>query len=180
MKNDLHSADEKAIRHGNAHKARRIVAEKPRVLRVALGFINGKYFATPLERGAAAIMSMVKADGIVDIDRNVEGIDSGEEVRVELLSDLDSIKRKLVIIGSHDVAIDIIGDTIPVVSAHVGSMGGIFAMKTARAILRLFIFLTRKRGNTTSRLSKILRRGNDGDNQRAGAHARTYGASRRR
>lgn len=74
-------------------------------------------------------MSMVKADGIVDIDRNVEGIDSGEEVRVELLSDLDSIKRKLVIIGSHDVAIDIIGDTIPVVSAHVGSMGGIFAMK---------------------------------------------------
>lgn len=30
-KNDLHSADEKAIRHGNAHKARRIVAEKPRV-----------------------------------------------------------------------------------------------------------------------------------------------------
>ena len=83
-------------------------------LRVALGFINGKYFATPLERGAAAIMSMVKADGIVDIDRNVEGIDSGEEVRVELLSDLDSIKRKLVIIGSHDVAIDIIGDTIPV------------------------------------------------------------------
>lgn len=129
MKNDLHSADEKAIRHGNAHKARRIVAEKPRVLRVALGFIDGKYFATPLERGAAAIMSMVKADGIVDIDRNVEGIDSGEEVRVELLSDLDSIKRKLVIIGSHDVAIDIIGDTIPVVSAHVGSMGGIFAMK---------------------------------------------------
>lgn len=98
-------------------------------LRVALGFIDGKYFATPLERGAAAIMSMVKADGIVDIDRNVEGIDSGEEVRVELLSDLDSIKRKLVIIGSHDVAIDIIGDTIPVVSAHVGSMGGIFAMK---------------------------------------------------
>ena len=65
----------------------------------------------------------------VEIDRNGEGIESCEEVRVELLSDLDSIKRKLVLIGSHDVAIDIIGDTIPVVSAHVGSMGGIFAMK---------------------------------------------------
>ncbi len=98
-------------------------------LRVAVGYIDGKFVATPLERGAAAVMSMVKADGIVDIDRNSEGIEAGEEVEVELLTDEDAIKRKLVIIGSHDVAVDVIGDAIPVVSAHVGSMGGIFAMR---------------------------------------------------
>ena len=34
------------------------------------------------------------------------------------------------IIGSHDVVVDIIGDSMPVSSAHVGSMGGILALKS--------------------------------------------------
>ena len=102
-------------------------------IRVALGDVEGKLVATPMDRGAAAVMSMVKADGIVDVDRNSEGIEAGEEVDVELYRPLDEIKKKLVIIGSHDVVIDIIGDTLPVSSAHVGSMGGILAIKANSA-----------------------------------------------
>ncbi len=102
-------------------------------IRVALGYVDGKLVATPMDRGAAAVMSMVKADGIVDVDRNSEGIEAGEEVEVELYRPLDEIKKKLVIIGSHDVVIDIIGDTLPVSSAHVGSMGGILAIKANSA-----------------------------------------------
>ena len=102
-------------------------------IRVALGFVDDKLVATPMDRGAAAVMSMVKADGIVDVDWNSEGIEAGEEVEVELYRPLDEIKKKLVIIGSHDVVIDIIGDTLPVSSAHVGSMGGILAIKADSA-----------------------------------------------
>lgn len=102
-------------------------------IRVALGFVDGKIVATPMERGAAAVMSMVKADGIVDLDRNTEGIEAGETVEVELYRPLEEIKKKLVIIGSHDVVIDIIGDSMPVSSAHVGSMGGILALKANSA-----------------------------------------------
>ena len=102
-------------------------------IRVALGFVDNKLVATPMDRGAAAVMSMVKADGIVDVDWNSEGIEAGEEVEVELYRPLDEIKKKLVIIGSHDVVIDIIGDSLPVSSAHVGSMGGILAIKADSA-----------------------------------------------
>lgn len=102
-------------------------------VRVALGDVNGKLVASPLERGAAAVMSMVKADGIVTVPRNSEGIESGEMVEVELLRPLSDIKKALVIVGSHDMIIDVIGDEIRVSSAHVGSLSGIMAMKNGAA-----------------------------------------------
>lgn len=97
-------------------------------LRVAMGEVDGKIVATPLDRGAAAVMSMVKADGIVTVPRNSEGIEAGETVEAELLKPLGEIKKSIVIVGSHDMIIDIIGDVIPVSSAHVGSLSGIMAL----------------------------------------------------
>lgn len=98
-------------------------------VRVTMGEVDGKLICTPLNRGAAAVMSMVKADGLINIERNVEGIEAGDEVEVELYRPLDEIKKNLVIIGSHDVVLDVVSDKMPVSSAHVGSMGGILALK---------------------------------------------------
>lgn len=98
-------------------------------IRVAMGEVNNIPVATPLERGAAAVMSMVKADGILTVPLNSEGIEAGEIVDVELLKPYAEIKKSLVIVGSHDMIIDIIGDRIPVSSAHVGSLSGIMALK---------------------------------------------------
>jgi len=114
----------------NATLTRRLVSsfKNAELIRVALGEVNGKLKATPLERGASAVMSLVKADGILRIERLVEGLEAGKEVSVELLKPIDEIKRSLVIIGSHDIIIDIISDSLPVSSAHVGSMGGISAL----------------------------------------------------
>ena len=97
-------------------------------LRVALGYVDGEYFATPLSRGASQVMSMIKADGLVTVPKHSEGIESGEKVTVELYNNEQTIKDNLVIIGSHDIAVDVVGDMMPVVSAHVGSMGGILAL----------------------------------------------------
>lgn len=99
------------------------------IIRVALGFVGGKYIATPLERGAAAIMSLVKADGKLVIDRLSEGIHAGETAKVLLLKPLEDIEKTLTVIGSHDLIIDVIADKMHISSAHVGSMGGISAIK---------------------------------------------------
>lgn len=98
-------------------------------VRMALGKVGGKLVATPLERGAAQIMSLVKADGLMYIDRYSEGYEGGTEVEIELRKPLSLIEKNIVIIGSHDLVIDVIGEKIPVSSAHVGSMGGIYALQ---------------------------------------------------
>ncbi|SCG84546.1 putative molybdopterin biosynthesis protein MJ0886 [Proteiniborus sp. DW1] len=99
------------------------------LIRVNLGYVNNKLVATPLPGGAGVTMSLVKADGIAVIPRNLEGIEAGDEVDVKLLKPLSNIKETLVSIGSHDLIMDIIADMIRLVSGHVGSMGGILAMR---------------------------------------------------
>jgi len=106
-------------------------------VRVKLGYIGGKYVTTPLTRGAGTTMSLVNADGVLEIDQNIEGIEAGTEVQVRLLTSEDKIKNTLVSIGSHDPIIDIAADIMHsrnkkffLSSSNVGSTGGLMALKT--------------------------------------------------
>jgi putative molybdopterin biosynthesis protein len=70
------------------------------------------------------------------IPKNVEGYEAGEEVELVLMRSVEAISRTLVSIGSHDVLMDLIADIIhrqrgmiSLSSAHVGSLGGIMALK---------------------------------------------------
>lgn len=106
-------------------------------VRVKLGCIGGKYIAAPLARGAGATMSLVNADGVLEIDQNIEGIEAGREVNIRLLSSDDKIRNTLVCIGSHDPIIDIAADIMHsrnkkyfLSSSNVGSTGGLMALKT--------------------------------------------------
>lgn len=105
-------------------------------VRVRLGVVGGKAVATPLSRGAGVVTSFVKADGILAVPQNSEGIDAGEEVRVRLLRPRSEIENSLVVIGSHDPLIDEVSQLMharwpqySVASTHVGSMGAIVAAK---------------------------------------------------
>lgn len=105
-------------------------------VRVKLGYVGDRFVATPLSRGAGATMSLVNADGVLEVPQQLEGIEGGTEVTIKLLKPEEDIKNTLVCIGSHDPIIDIIGDLIHrnnsslyLSSAHVGSMGGIMALK---------------------------------------------------
>ncbi len=111
-------------------------------IRARLGNVGGRIVAVPLNRGAGVVSSFVKADGIIHVPQNVEGYEVGEKVRVELLRPMKEIEQTLVITGSHDPlideAIDIMRRTWPdsfVASSHVGSMGGIMAVKRGEAHL---------------------------------------------
>ena len=111
-------------------------------IRARLGNVGGRIVAVPLNRGAGVVSSFVKADGIIHVPQNVEGYEAGEKVQVELLRPMKEIEQTLVITGSHDPLIDEIIDimrrTWPdsyVASSHVGSMGGIMAVKRGEAHL---------------------------------------------
>lgn len=97
------------------------------MVRVQLGEINGKTVATPLQRGAGITMSLVKAHGMLEIPRNIEGIEAGEKVKVSLFK--SDYRENLISIGSHDIIMDLISEKIPATSAHTGSLGGLMALK---------------------------------------------------
>jgi putative molybdopterin biosynthesis protein len=105
-------------------------------LRVKLGRVGERIVATPLPRGAGSITSITEADGILRIPNHLEGLNEGEAVFAELIRPLSSIDDTLVAVGSHDNTLDILTDALRardgnlvLSSSHVGSMGGLMAIK---------------------------------------------------
>jgi putative molybdopterin biosynthesis protein len=99
------------------------------MIRITVGKVDDKWIATPLDRGAGATMSLVRADGVLTVPRLSEGIERGESVSVSLMKPLSQLENRLVVIGSHDLLIDLIADQMHLSSAHVGSFGGILAIR---------------------------------------------------
>lgn len=109
-------------------------------VRVKVGKVGDKFVAAPLARGAGAAMSLVRADGFCVIEQNSEGVEAGETVQIELYRSRDEIENTAVVIGSHDLILDVIADMMPnryanmhVTSTHVGSMGGLMALRRGEA-----------------------------------------------
>ncbi len=122
-------------------------------VRVKVGSVGGKIVAAPLARGAGAAMSLVRADGFCIIDQNSEGVEAGEKVKIELYRSLQEIENTVVIIGSHDLILDVAGDIMPnkhpntfVSSTHVGSMGGLMALTRKEAHIAPIHLLDEKTG----------------------------------
>ena len=109
-------------------------------LRVKLGRVGDRMVATPLQRGAGVIMSLVRADGIAQIPRFSEGLDAGSPVEVQLLRPLGEVRNTIVAIGSHDLTLDLIASHLSrrqpgpgLSSSHVGSLGGLIALRRGEA-----------------------------------------------
>ena len=133
-------------------------------IRVKLGSVSGTLIATPVTRGAGALMSLVRADGIIHVPAQSEGIAAGHAVTVELLRAVREIENTLVCIGSHDNALDVLGNYLrkkhpeySLSSAHVGSMGGLLALKRGEAHLAGTHLLDEETGEyNTSYIKKLL------------------------
>jgi molybdopterin molybdotransferase/putative molybdopterin biosynthesis protein len=105
-------------------------------VRVNIGKVGGKAIATPLPRAAGSITTLTRAEGIIRIPALSEGIGQGETAEAELLVDEEEVQNTLVVIGSHDITIDLIGDelrrkghNIRISSGNVGSLGGLMALR---------------------------------------------------
>ncbi len=105
-------------------------------IRVKVGRVGERIVAAPLSRGAGAALSLVRADGFCIIPQNSEGVEAGEEVEVSLYRPLSEVENTVVLIGSHDLILDLIADLMPnrfpghfVSSTHVGSMAGLLSLR---------------------------------------------------
>ena len=111
-------------------------------LRVKIGNIDGQNVAVPLARGAGSITTLTRADGIIRIPENSEGVGTEETIEAELLRPVEEIENTLVAIGSHDNSLDILADlirrrevTVSLSSANVGSLGGLLTLKRGHSHL---------------------------------------------
>ena len=105
-------------------------------LRVNIGKVGDKTVATPLPRAAGSITTLTRAEGIVRIPALSEGITQSESIDAELLVEEEEVLNTLVIIGSHDICIDLLDDEIGrrgrslrISSGNVGSLGGLMALR---------------------------------------------------
>ncbi|MFW5730488.1 MAG: molybdopterin biosynthesis protein, partial [Desulfonatronovibrionaceae bacterium] len=109
-------------------------------VRVSVGRVKEQYVATPLARGAGMITTLTRAQGITRIPQDSEGIQQDKEVDVELMRSASDLDQVLIVVGSHDNLIDLLADElmgldnpIRLASTHLGSMGGITAVKANAA-----------------------------------------------
>jgi putative molybdopterin biosynthesis protein len=111
-------------------------------IRVTLGRVGDKVIATPLPRGAGTITSLVRADGLLVVPALSEGLEEDRPVAAELLVKPADIDGTLVVLGSHDNTIDLLATLLRrrdhrlrLSSGHVGSLGGLMALRQGRAHL---------------------------------------------
>jgi putative molybdopterin biosynthesis protein len=102
--------------------------------------VGERTIAAPLSRGAGVITSLVRADGIVRIAAGTQGLDSGDQVEVQLYRPPTDIERTIVVLGSHDLTIDLMAQFLAahdrrLTSANVGSLGGLLALGRGEAHL---------------------------------------------
>jgi putative molybdopterin biosynthesis protein len=105
-------------------------------LRVNIGKVGERRVATPLPRAASSIMTLARAEGIIRIPAFSEGIGQEETVEAELLVEETELEKTVVIIGSHDMTLDLLADElrqqgrdVRVSSGNVGSLGGLLALR---------------------------------------------------
>jgi putative molybdopterin biosynthesis protein len=109
-------------------------------VRVVVGKVGEQLLAAPLARGAGVISSLVQADGLVLIPRGVQGREAGEKVRIHLYRSRADLERTILCIGSHDLTLDLLAQFLAerdrrLVSANVGSQGGLVALRRGEAHL---------------------------------------------
>jgi len=109
-------------------------------VRFAVGRVGERVLAAPLSRGAGVITSLVRADGLGLLPRGTQGLPAGEEIDIRLYRPLAEIERTIFAIGSHDITLDLLAQFLAaherrLVSANVGSLGGLVALKRGEAHL---------------------------------------------
>lgn len=102
---------------------------------LTVGRIGDAWVAVPRSRGAGVQMSAVRSNACLRIPEDREGFEAGAEVEAELMVPRERAGRALLVVGSHDPALDHLADClqrragVEMHSVHAGSMGGLLALK---------------------------------------------------
>jgi len=100
----------------------------------SLGRVGDRWVLSPLSRGAGVQMSAVRSNAYLKMPAGVEGYEAGTRVTANLTVSPAEAEKALLLTGSHDPLVDYLADLlsqkdVELHSTHVGSMGGILALK---------------------------------------------------
>ena len=100
----------------------------------SLGHVGDRWVLSPLSRGAGVQMSAVRSNAYLKMPSGVEGYEAGARVTANLTVSQTEAEKALLLTGSHDPLVDYLADLlsqndVELHSTHVGSMGGILALK---------------------------------------------------
>ncbi|HWS22207.1 MAG TPA: molybdopterin biosynthesis protein [Methanoregula sp.] len=100
----------------------------------SLGQVGDRWVLSPLSRGAGVQMSAVRSNAYLKIPAGVEGYEAGTRVTARLTVSEAAAEQALLLTGSHDPLVDYLADLlsqreVELHSTHVGSLGGILALK---------------------------------------------------
>ena len=111
-------------------------------IRIKLGRVEDNLIAVPLPRGAGTVSSLSRADGIIRVPAESEGLPAGRPAQVDLIRTPQEIEGALLAIGSHDNTLDLLDSLLRrhrpgyrLTSAHLGSLGGLMALKAGQCHL---------------------------------------------
>ena len=109
----------------------RIASELGRKEFVLVALVAGEQgpVAFPTAKGSGSVTSFSQADGFLEIDALASALDAGTRARVTLIGQAVALPD-LVIMGSHDIALDVVLGALPGFTARtiaVGSQGGVTA-----------------------------------------------------
>ncbi|MBE0686248.1 MAG: molybdopterin biosynthesis protein [Anaerolineaceae bacterium] len=107
-------------------------------VRVVTAKVGNRILAAPLSRGAGVITSMVRSDGYAIVQRGIQGKEAGDKITVILNKNKRIIDETLLVIGSHDLTLDLLAEYLSIrgkrlVSANVGSLGGLISLNRGEA-----------------------------------------------
>jgi putative molybdopterin biosynthesis protein len=104
--------------------------------RMITGRIDDNFVTVPLKKGSGTITTLTRANTILRIPAESEGLAKNCEVQVELLRPRGQIEKTILCTGSHDLTLELLHDFLkkgspsyPLCSTHVGSLGGIMAIR---------------------------------------------------
>ena len=102
--------------------------------------IGDDFIAVPMRTSAGLVSGYSKSSALLSVAQNCEGYENESEIQIALRYPKWQLDTALMIVGSHDPLLDEVYDLMRkqensclVMSSHVGSMGGIMAVKRNQA-----------------------------------------------
>ena len=121
---------------------------------VCMGYIGEKAIAVPVITDTLDYSENKKISGFIELPADLDRYPAGSTVNVKLYVSEEQVKNTILFIGSHDPLVDEISKILVqknskyiLSSAHVGSMGGIQAIRRGEAHLAGIHLLNEKDGS---------------------------------
>ncbi|MEM3424137.1 MAG: molybdopterin biosynthesis protein [Nitrososphaeria archaeon] len=134
-------------------------------IRVKVEKIDNEVVCVPLKKGAANISSVARADGVIRIKEEEEGVEANSLVSVGLYKSVEDVFNQLLFIGSNDPLFEYLLNFIrrkdPFFKfgiVNVGSLGGLLAFERGETIITsVHLFDKETKLYNTPFLQKYLR-----------------------